>query len=81
MFKTDISQTASYLKPRQTEKNMTSKNVVIPTEVSVSIDPTFSDKPTEGFQAPKTKVIPRSGYDYPNEWSTELFEKVGSCDC
>ena len=47
LFKTDISQTASYLKPRQTEKNMTSKNVVIPTDGSTN--PTFSDKPTEGF--------------------------------
>ena len=33
------------------------------------------------LEVPKTEVIPRSGYDYPNEWSTELFEKVGSCDC
>lgn len=58
---------------------MTSKNVVSPVEGN--INPTFIESPTIVLEVPEPQVIPRSGYDYPNEWSTGLCDIFSSSDC
>ena len=58
---------------------MASKNVVSPVEGN--INPTFIESPAIVMKVPEPQVIPRSGYDYPNEWSTELCDIWSSSHC